>query len=206
MSSAFSGRPSPRSQSAMTGHSSTDPVIRRAAWNSARASLYFWLAYAANPPASRTAATRGRQPQSDLGVGVRRLRVPRREAGRPSPGSWRRPPQASWADSGSSCRTSLSISSPVTSSGIGRRLIGSRSRSRSSRKRPPPPCRSSRPRKPPGRPPRSSRCGPRPPRSSRPRYPPRSPPRLSSRRPKPPRSPRLSSRRKPPRSPRSSRR
>ena len=58
MSSAFSGRPRPRSQSAMTGHSSTPPVIRRAARNSASASLYFWLAYAAKPAASRTAATR----------------------------------------------------------------------------------------------------------------------------------------------------
>ncbi|CAM5726089.1 hypothetical protein SALBM311S_03131 [Streptomyces alboniger] len=58
MSSAFSGRPSPRSQSAMTGHRSTFPVIRRAARNSASASLNFWFAYAANPAASRTAATR----------------------------------------------------------------------------------------------------------------------------------------------------
>ncbi len=58
MSSAFSGRPSPRSQSAISGHSSTVPVIRRAARNSASASAYFCVAYAANPAASRTAATR----------------------------------------------------------------------------------------------------------------------------------------------------
>lgn len=41
----------------MTGHSSTEPVIRRDARNSARASEYFWVAYAAKPAASRTAAT-----------------------------------------------------------------------------------------------------------------------------------------------------
>jgi hypothetical protein len=34
------------------------PVIRLAARNSASASPYFWLAYDANPAASRTAATR----------------------------------------------------------------------------------------------------------------------------------------------------
>lgn len=42
----------------MTGQSSTDPVMRRAARNSASASLYLCVAYAANPAASRTAATR----------------------------------------------------------------------------------------------------------------------------------------------------
>ncbi len=66
MSSAFSGRPSPRSQSAITGHSSTAPVIRRAARNSASASEYFWLAYAANPAASRTAATRDARRRATL--------------------------------------------------------------------------------------------------------------------------------------------
>ena len=57
MAIARSGRPRPRSQSAMTGHSSTLPVIRRAARNSASASAYFCVAYAAKPAASRTAAT-----------------------------------------------------------------------------------------------------------------------------------------------------
>ncbi len=58
IASARSGRPRPRSQSAMTGHSSTPPLIRRAARNSASASEYFCVAYAAKPAASRTAATR----------------------------------------------------------------------------------------------------------------------------------------------------
>ena len=58
MAIARSGRPRPRSQSAITGHSSTVPVIRRVARNSASASVYRCVAYAAKPAASRTAATR----------------------------------------------------------------------------------------------------------------------------------------------------
>ena len=86
MASAFSGRPSPRSQSAITGSGLWSPDIRRAARSSASASAYRPVRYAASPAASRTAATRparsGPPPRAR-----RPPRGPRRAAGRPSPGA-----------------------------------------------------------------------------------------------------------------------
>ncbi len=131
IASAFSGRPRPRSQSAITGSALWSPDIRRAARSSASASAYRPVRYAAIPAASRTAATR--PARSRAATACAYAASGSSSSSRPAMTRCRLTVCAlRLASELSSARTARSSSAPVTSSGSAgstrRGVVGSTAR------------------------------------------------------------------------------